>query len=171
MATTTLASSITKSSTYPDSVSVSAPNGCGLLCFIPPGTLTQQMICELPAINIYIKLSDGSVYSAINVYLDTVNSCIKSAETQSSGKDITYPYSPEAAYCIPLHEVPASCSFEILPIFDDNALSAHNNDIENGNVMFLHTTSNGIVTDGEQDMWTTPTASFPISIVFDDSKI
>ena len=170
MAITQLVGSITRNGTYPASTSITASNKCGTLCFIPTSDLTQQMISELPSITLYVKLSDGSTYSAISVDLSTINNSVYSTETQSNGSEISYPYSPQEAYCIPLFNVPESCTFEIEPLFDKYALSAHNADIDNGNVS-LFKTVNGIVSDGLQDKWTTPTDTFPISIVFDYSNI
>ena len=59
-------------------------------------------------------------------------------------------------YIIPLYELPSSCSLRVMPLFDKYALSAHNENIECG-------------FDGT--VWDTPTTTFPISVVFDDTDI
>ena len=59
-------------------------------------------------------------------------------------------------YIIPLYELPSSCSLRVMPLFDKYALKSHNENIECG-------------FDGT--IWDTPTAIFPISVVFDDTDI
>lgn len=62
----------------------------------------------------------------------------------------------EEPYIIPLYELPSSCSLRVMPLFDKYAFEAHNENIECG-------------FDGT--VWDTPTATFPISVVFDDTDI
>lgn len=59
-------------------------------------------------------------------------------------------------YIIPLYELPSSCSLRVMPLFDKYALTSHNETIECG---------------FEGTIWDTPTATFPISVVFDDTDI
>lgn len=158
MAQTTLISSISRSTTYPVSVPISATNNCGMLMLILNGTWTDQMVSELPAINIKLYVDSTTVYTSFNVNMRTVS-------------DYNF-RNPTEPYTLPIYDIPQSCMCKLTPIFDDTALDCHNEMIRNGIVPSLNT-SNGIV-DNETDTslyWTTPTSTFDISIIFDNSNV
>lgn len=137
MAQTTLLSTIDRNDTFPKMVSVTAPNCCGTLILKPDSSYTNQMLHELPTvtINVYI-LTDGeySLYEsrALSVSLQ---------EDNDSDSGI-------------LIDIPTSCTFGIVPNFDDFAIESHNESIS--------------VNGG--DVWT-QTDSFPLEVIWDNTDI
>lgn len=162
MAQTTLISSISRSTAYPVSVQATADNSCGTLSLIIPNAWSKQMLMELPTINISIFMEDGTKLKSFNINMTTVNNEIKNAQSVD-------------AYSIPIYDIPESFTFSIIPLFDKFALSAHNHNVENGNIEIFNTSSDGIVDTDIEDysskIWTTDTQTFNVKIVFDDSNI
>lgn len=160
MATTNLITNITKSGDYPISVTCSATNNCGLLSLMLPTQWTEQMLYELPTLNIKIFMSDGTQLVSFDVDMSTVN---RDTLAQSE------PYS------IPIYNLPSDFTFSITPLFDKYALQAHNDQIDTGDFGSFTTSETGIVDTNIKDYsslyWTTPTQTFNISIDFDDSNI
>lgn len=137
MAQTTLLSTIDRDDTFPKMVSVTAPNCCGTLILKPDSSYTNQMLHELPTvtINVYI-LTDGeySLYEsrALSVSLQ---------EDNDSDSGI-------------LIDIPTSCTFGIVPNFDNFAIESHNESIP--------------VNGGET--WT-QTDTFPLEVIWDNTDI
>ena len=71
MAQTTIISSISRSSTYPESVLISAPSNCGTIMLTLGGTWTKQMVAELPTINIKMFTIDNEWCKDFNLDIDT----------------------------------------------------------------------------------------------------
>lgn len=159
MAQTTIISSITRSNTYPESISVTAPSNCGMLSIVLDNW-TEQMICELPTINVKAFIDQDTVFCSFDIDLRTV----KDYESKN----------PTDPYTIPVYDIPADCLLSVTPIFDNNALTSHNSVLENGNIEFFETSDSGIVqTETVQNnlYWNTPTSIFNVSIIFDNSNI
>lgn len=160
MSQTTLISSITRTGSYPVSSSITAENNCAMLSLILTSTWTEQMIHELPNINIAFYVDSNIKIASIDVDMTTVNNSVGGVE-------------PIQPYTIPIQNVPSSFVIKITPLFDKYALSAHNATIETGNISNFETIA-GIVdtniNDYSSELWTTPTQTFDISIVFDDTN-
>jgi hypothetical protein len=160
MSQTTLISSITRTGTYPVSSSITAENNCAMLSLILTSTWTEQMIHELPNINIAFYADSNIKIASIDVDMTTVNNSVGGIE-------------PIQPYTIPIQNVPSSFVIKITPLFDKYALSAHNATVETGNISNFGTIA-GIVdtdiNDYSSELWTTPTQTFDISIVFDDTN-
>lgn len=162
MAQTALVSSISRTDIFPIVEEVAASNSCGMLSLTLNGTWTEQMIHELPTLNIQIYLEDESLYSTFEINMTTVYEELKDLQ-------------PTAAYSIPIYDIPPVCEFHITPLFDKYALDSHNAKVESGNIDFFNTTSAGIVdtdiTNYNTELWTIPTNIFNLTISFDDSNI
>ena len=159
MAQFNILSSINRSTTYPLKKSITATYNCGTFCLVPTGDFTQQMLCELPAVNIKIFTGANEVQYDFDINMSIVN-------------DDTLNYSAIYPYSIPVLNIPQSFSIKVTPMFDADALSAHNNDVENGNIeQFL--TDGEIVDSNDYSayLWTTETEEFPILIYFDNTNI
>ena len=159
MAQTNLISGLIRSSTYPVSKSVTANSNCGMLLLELGGTWTEQMISELPAINVKIFIDVDTVYSSFEINMRTVSN--------------QYAKNPTEPYVLPIYDIPNSFIFQLNPIFDNNALVSHNANVECGNVEEFITSANGVVDsqDVSSFLWTTPTSLFDITITFDDSNV
>lgn len=159
MAQITLLSNVNRTTSYPVSTNVTANDNCGMLLLDLTGTWTEQMINELPSINVKIFIDTNTVYSSFNINMKTVS--------DQYYKNATEPY------VIPIYDIPKSFIFKVTPIFDDNALEAHNNNVECGNVESFATNVNGIVDseDVSSFLWTIPTTTFPLTVSFDNSKV
>ena len=166
MATTTLLSSINRTTQYPITVSSTADSHCGTLQLILDSDWTNQMIHELPAINISILTSDGSKFLSFDVNMSTVNEELRNKERSLS---------PAEPYSIAVYDIPKDITFSITPLFDNYALKAHNDLIKDGSIDIFNTTDKGIVdTDSDDystELWTTPTDTFNITIIFDNSNV
>lgn len=166
MSQTTLLSSINRTTDYPVTVSSTADNHCGTLQLILGSDWTNQMIHELPAINISILTTDGSKFLSFDVNMSTVNE-----ELRNKDRSLT----PAEPYSIAIYDIPKDITFSITPLFDQYALKAHNDLINDGNIEIFETSDKGIVdTDSEDyssELWTTPTATFDITIIFDNSNV
>ena len=147
MAKTVLVSSIDKSTTYPVSVSVSADKCKGAIIVVFDESYTEQMFYELPSITIEIYVDcdgDKVLYLSRGIGL----------QTGDSGKFF-------ATY---LSGIPTSCYFNIIPNFDKGALDAHNQAVLTGRVVPFPCPDETI----EEQLWKTPTTTFPIKLVWDD---
>ena len=167
MAQTTLLSSITRSASYPiDVQGIEAPSNCGTLQLILGSDWTSQMIHELPAINISIYTNDDAKYIDFDIDMSTVNSEYRNKERSLE---------PIEPYSVAIYNIPENFYFKVLPLFDKNALESHNAQIDAGDVSIFNTTEKGLVDSnmGEYDSekWTVPTATFDLTIVFDNSNI
>ena len=166
MSQTTLLSSINRTAQYPITVSTTADNHCGMLQLVLNSDWTEQMIHELPAINISIYTEDGSKYLSFDINMSTVNEELKNKDKSLS---------PTEPYSIAIYDIPEDITFYIAPLFDQYALKAHNDIIKDGNIEIFNTSGDGIVdTDSDNyssELWTTPTPTFDITIIFDDSNI
>lgn len=167
MAQTTLLSSITRSASYPvDVQGIEASSNCGTLQLILGSDWTMQMIHELPAINIGIYTSDGAKYLDFDIDMSTVNSEYKNKERSLE---------PIDPYSIAIYNIPESFTFRVTPLFDKYALEAHNDMIDAGEIQIFDTTDKGIVDSNDDNYdsqkWLTPTDTFDITIVFDNSNV
>ena len=166
MSQTTLLSSINRTTDYPITVSSTADSHCGTLQLILGSDWTNQMIHELPAINISILTADGSKFLSFDVNMSTVNE-----ELRNKDRSLT----PTEPYSIAVYDIPKDITFSITPLFDQYALKAHNDLINDGNIEIFDTSNKGIVdTDSENyvyRLWTTPTSTFDITIIFDNSNV
>lgn len=162
MAITQLLSSINKSDTYPKSVSISAPDSCGMLILMPNSEISEQQLFELPTINVKIFDSSGKVFLNKDINLSAID--FNAIVTKQAD-----PYS------VPIYDIPSDCVCSITPIFDTNAFRCHNETVLNGNIGSFTTSETGIVDTNTEDyrslLWETPTDTFDISIYFDDSNI
>jgi len=156
MAQTTIISSIDRSNTYPESILISAPSNCGTIMLTLGGTWTKQMVAELPTINIKMFTLDNEWCKDFNLDIDTSSIFTEDGIAQNA--------------TFQLYDIPQSFYLKITPIFDNEALTAHNNTQENGVVSSIKTV-NGIVTNDEPDIWTTITNTFDIELIFDDTSI
>lgn len=167
MAQTTLLSSITRSASYPvDVQGIEASSNCGTLQLILGSDWTLQMIHELPAINIGIYTSDDAKYLDFDIDMSTVNSEYRNKERSLE---------PIDPYAIAIYDIPESFTFRVTPLFDKYALEAHNDMIDAGEIQIFDTTDKGIVDSNDDNYdsqkWLTPTDTFDITIVFDDSNV
>ena len=164
--TTTLLSSINRTTQYPITVSSTADSHCGTLQLILDSDWTNQMIHELPAINISILTADGSKFLSFDVNMSTVNEELRNKERSLS---------PAEPYSIAVYDIPEDITFSITPLFDNYALKSHNDLIKDGSIDIFNTTDKGIVdTDSDDysaELWTTPTDTFNITISFDNSNV
>ena len=162
MAQTTLLSSISRSDTFPITKSIQAENNCGTISLILTSSWTEQMLHELPNINISFYATSDIQIASIDIDMTTVN-------RSSVSTDSIDPYS------VPIFNMPKSCILKITPLFDKYAISSHNQQVRDGYVDILNTSSIGIVdTDMNNysaNLWTTPTQTFDISLIFDDTNI
>ena len=164
---TTLLSSITRTGTYPLIVQgIEAPSNCGTLQLILGSDWTLQMIHELPAINISIYTNDDAKYIDFDIDMSTVNSEYRNKERSLE---------PIEPYSVAIYNIPENFYFKVLPLFDKNALESHNAQIDAGDVSIFNTTEKGIVdsnmSEYDSEKWAVPTATFDITIVFDNSNI
>lgn len=160
MAITNLVTSIIKSGTYPVEKSVSAPNNCGTVSLIATDW-TTQMIYELPTINIAV-LSNNVKLMSVDIDMTTFMTKNRQCE-------------PVIPYTLPLYNLPSSFKFVITPLFDRYALQNHNEQIELGNIEVFETSQRGIVNTNTSSynslLWTVPTQSFDIAIMFNNDNI
>jgi len=166
MAITNLISSISRTTDYPVSISASADNNCGTLQLILDDSWTDQMIHELPAINITILTADDSKYLSFDINMSTVNEELRNKERSLS---------PADPYSIAIYDIPKTIKFSITPLFDNYALKSHNDLIKDGSIDIFNTNNKGIVDtdtdDYSSELWTTPTSTFNITINFDNSNV
>ena len=117
MSQTTLLSSINRTTDYPITASATADSHCGTLQLILGSGWTNQMIHELPTINISILTADGSKYLSFDVNMSTVNEELRNKERSLS---------PAEPYSIAVYDIPKNITFSITPLFDQYALKALN---------------------------------------------
>lgn len=145
MAQTTILSSISKTDSMITS-NITADNNCGTLSLILTEIWTKQMLFELPNINFTI-LYNGTIYMDFNVNMETIN--------RRTNKDNDSDLNVEP-YSIAIYNIPSSFELLVTPMFDRNAVDAHNELIDNGL---------------EDDALWSSTDTFPIKILFDDSNV
>lgn len=166
MSQTTLLSSINRTTDYPITVSSTADSHCGTLQLILGSDWTEQMLCELPAINITILTENDSRYLSFDINMTTVN---EDYRNKTGGPEPVEPYS------LAIYDLPGSFKFSVTPLFDKHALSSHNENVSIGNIPYFQTSDKGIVdTDIDNyssEIWDTPTTTFPITIKFDNSNV
>lgn len=137
MASTTLLSSISRTGTVPIVKTISAPDCKGYLS-VTISNWTKQMFYELVCLHI-------DVYTTV------------------SGEDVKYKQislccsfnMKKDSYSFILKDLPMNCKFYITPVFNNDALAARNDLIDNGLI--------------EGTKWTTPTDTFDVTVVFYDT--
>lgn len=145
MAQTTILSSISNTDSMITS-NITADNNCGTLSLILTQIWTKQMLFELPNINFTI-LYNGTIYADFNVNMETIN--------RETNKETDSDLNIEP-YSIAIYNIPSSFELLVTPMFDRNAVDAHNELIDNG------------IEDGA--LWES-SDTFPIKILFDDSNV
>lgn len=145
MSVLSLISSVIRNDQYPYTKLVTAPHHCGMLVLRLNPIWNQQMIYELPNINISIETTDGCKLNSFNVDMTTVNNTNKISSIE--------PYS------IPIYDLPSTFYFCVTPLFDKFALSAHNETVETG------------IRNTDDTLWVNETESFGVDILFDNSNI
>lgn len=158
MAIFTLLESIDKNTQYPLVCEFSAPSNCGTLALELDSEWNDQMLFELPCINFKILKSDGTLFKTFDINMSTVNTDVNTGITQSK------------PYIIPFYNIPNTGSFHITPMFDKNAISAHNEMEKNGIVPAINTNNNGIVTSDDISIWEN-TDIFDVTIEFNNENI
>lgn len=154
MSKITLLDSVIRSTEYPVSALVSVPYNCGTISITLEGEWTDEMIAQLPSIN--LKIYKGTqVFSSFGINIDTV-----------SDWKVTHPTEP---YSIPIYDIPSSADFSITPLFDDYAITAHN-EMENNGIVESVNTDGSIVTTDNKIIWT-KTDIFNLTIAFDNDSI
>ena len=149
MAITTLLQNIERSSSYPKIVNVSSPNGCGIISLVlDTSHYSEQMLYELPSISIFIYALVGDTYTFY--------------DSRALQIDVDNPEKPVSAV---IRDIPKNCMFYITPQFDDNALHSHNMMTR---TLYSESTLCGATNN---DIWTTPTEIFPITISYDNSSL
>ena len=133
-----------------------------MFILMPNSEITEQQLFELPAINIKLFDSNGNIFLNHDINLSTI-------DFNSTTLKQTKPYA------ISVYDIPSSCICLITPLFDKNAFKCHNDAVLDGNIELFTTTENGIVDTDINNynslLWNTPTDTFDISIIFDDSDI
>lgn len=145
MAIFTILDSISRSDTFPIEFTFSANYNCGTLSLEIDTPWSDQMLLELPCINVKIFKNDGTLFKTFDINMVTVNTNL------NKGFDTIKPYS------IPFYNIPKSGKFKITPVFDKYAISARNNLIECG------------IEEG--DIWTTLTETFGVTIKYDNENV
>lgn len=124
------------------------------------------MIHELPTINISIYTEDGSKFLSFDINMSTVNDELRNKDRSLS---------PAEPYSIAIYDIPKDITFSVTPLFDQYAIKAHNDSINDGNIEIFETSDKGIVDTDSEDytyrLWTTPTSTFDITIIFDNSNV
>lgn len=166
MSQTTLLSSINRTTDYPITVSSTADSHCGTLQLILGSDWTEQMLCELPAINITILTENDSRYLSFDINMTTVN---EDYQNKTGGPEPVEPYS------LAVYDLPGSFKFSVTPLFDKYALESHNENVSIENIPYFQTSDKGIVdTDIDNyssERWDTPTSTFDITMIFDNSNV
>lgn len=144
MSTVTLIENINRNNTYPVRKQTIAIYNCGTISLILTDTWTEQMLNELPAINVQIYTTGGSRFYGVDINLATEIEKILTTEN--------------FAYELPIYDIPRDIVFVIRPIFDKYALSSHNNLVRTR----LH---------NDMQPWDTETEEFPVKIVFNNDNI
>lgn len=130
-----LLTQIKRSDTFPYKKSITVDGNRGYIS-IKTNSWTHQMFYELPSIKFEIYVDNSGVdskYQPISFILDTYSQSMTDVEI-----------------CSPILNVPESCNIFITPLFDNDAISARNQLVENG------------IEDGS--IWDTPTDTFDVDI-------
>jgi hypothetical protein len=162
MAQTSILSSISRTGTFPIRKTINAPNNCGTISLVLNQNWTEQMIHELPTINVAVYIDTDIKLLSIDIDMSTVTS--DNIELR-----------PITPYSIPLFDLPTDFDFVVTPIFDEDALLSHNLQIDSGDIDVFNTSDNGIVDTNISsyinEYWTTKTDTFNLNMVFDNSNI
>jgi len=162
MAQTSILSSISRTGTFPIRKTINAPNNCGTISLVLNQNWTEQMIHELPTINVAVYIDTDIKLLSIDIDMSTVTS--DNIELK-----------PITPYSIPLFDLPTDFDFVVTPIFDEDALLSHNLQIDSGDIDVFNTSDNGIVDTNINsyinEYWTTKTDTFNLNMVFDNSNI
>lgn len=162
MAQTSILSSISRTGTFPIRKTINAPNNCGTISLVLNQNWTEQMIHELPTINVAVYIDTDIKLLSIDIDMSTVTS--DNIELK-----------PVTPYSIPLFDLPTDFDFVVTPIFDEDALLSHNLQIDSGDIDVFNTSDNGIVDTNISsyinEYWTTKTDTFNLNMVFDNSNI
>ena len=138
-----LLTSISRSDTIPIIKSISADSNKGYIS-VDTSKFTPQMFYELPAIKFEIYTETNGERVKYKSFSRTVRTYEPSLYLHG-----------DMIITMPISNIPASCYLYITPIFDNDSVPARNMLIENG------------IETG--DLWDIiPTATFPITIGFDD---
>ena len=132
MSTTSLLTQISRSDTFPIEKSISLPDNYGYLSF-SISDWTEQMYRELAALNINVFIDVGGE----EVKYTPVSLCYSFNMNSNSGT-------------ITLKDMPSYCTLKINPIFNPDALTAHNDLVDIG------------IIDGPK--WTTETSTFAMNV-------
>lgn len=164
---TILATSFNITEEYPIFKSVTASNYCGTVTILLDENFTKQMSYELPAVNIDIYTVINGVRTLYKERAIVINTNIEE---------------PNRTYM--LLDIPKNCIFAITPLFDKTAFVAHNEMVDVFNSDTKWKTSPGnisaeeyaendgyILSINEDEKWTTPTAEFTVTLVFDETNI
>lgn len=110
MAEQIILTNVSRSTSYPQWIPISAPNSCGTITLkLDSESYTEQMIFELPSITINIYTLVDGVYSFFN----SRALCIDSTNFEQPITSV-------------ITDIPTSCILSITPNFDDFALISHN---------------------------------------------
>lgn len=140
MAETTLLTSILRTDTFPKMVNISAPSHRGCIS-IATDNWTPQMFYELPAIKFEIYTLYNSEYVKYKDFCYTLKTYNPVVSLDSI---------PEVA--AGLSDIPADCYIAITPLFNNDALTAHNALVENGL--------------SDDSIWDTETTTFDVDLKF-----
>ena len=138
-----LVDSLERRSEYPLNVTASAENNCGTITLKLTDNWSEQMLYELPTVNIQVYDGNGVKYCSFSTDLSTM--CIGKQKA-------VLPYQKQVL------NIPSEIAFSILPIFDKYALQAHNDTVDTG-------------MSDSNEYWRIETVTFPVEISFDDSPI
>lgn len=140
MASTTILTSISRSTQYPLLTAVSSTNNKGYIS-VRPIDWTKQMLCELPSIKftIYTKLNQT------NVKFDPV--CIVVPTSQFVNGELQLFTSSESIY-----NIPNTFYLAVEPLFDPYCIKAHNESVDAGLT--------------NEQLWGDPTNTFNVEINF-----
>lgn len=132
MTVTNILSEISRSDVYPLKEDVSL-SGNSFYLSMKIDDWTEQMYKELPSIRFSIYVNYGSLYFLYK----TVNVCLNTEEYNGN-------------YSLKITDIPDNCVLYVEPLFDNNAIPAHNNLVETGII--------------DDNYWNTTTNTFPVTI-------
>jgi hypothetical protein len=140
MASTTLLTSITRSTTYPTVIAVSSTNNKGYISVDTSGW-TEKMCRELPNIKftIYTKLNSNDI--KFEPFCITINTGNITGDTIAQTK-----------VCESIYNIPSTFLMSIEPLFDNYSIKAHNELVQNGII--------------DDPIWDSETDTFNLEIKF-----
>ena len=167
MSSTTLITSISKLNTYPEYISVSAPDCCGTVTLLLDDDFTEQMTYELPNINI-------DIYTEVNGKLSLYKERALLIHTDINKPNKTYM----------IVDIPQNCYFAVTPLFDKSAFRSHNEMVKVFNSNTKWKTSPGNISKeayennfgyiesiNEDEYWEKPNIEFNLTLIFDNANI